>query len=175
MSRQQIVFGITVLAIVLAFYNVSRAHIGWSSLDGLHVLDGLRAHSIRGADLDHELSSLFVCNLLVGWPVLGWVIWGRYSMSAGQATQEALDPQRSFTETTDEHSSDQGSRQVYAQGSAQTLTPHPLAQRVCGSPAIDGYAHVNITCLKESPTALWWKSWKASGGTIDDLQVVIER
>jgi len=29
--------------------------------------------------------------------------------------------------------------------------------RVCGSPAIDGYAHVNETCLRQSPTATGYK------------------
>ncbi|CAI7781205.1 unnamed protein product [Closterium sp. NIES-54] len=30
-------------------------------------------------------------------------------------------------------------------------------ERVCGSPAVDGYAHVNATCLEASPTnRMWW-------------------
>jgi hypothetical protein len=28
-----------------------------------------------------------------------------------------------------------------------------MSTRVCGSPAVDGYAHVNATCLEQSPTA----------------------
>jgi hypothetical protein len=32
--------------------------------------------------------------------------------------------------------------------------------RVCGSPAVDGYAHVKPQCLRESPTAQWWYNAK---------------
>lgn len=35
---------------------------------------------------------------------------------------------------------------------------HPeLYERVCGSPAVDGYAHVNASCLAASPTARWYR------------------
>ena len=29
--------------------------------------------------------------------------------------------------------------------------------RVCGSPAVDGYAHVKPDCLEASPTNKWWQ------------------
>jgi len=44
-----------------------------------------------------------------------------------------------------------------------------LTARVCGSPAVDGYAHVVPKCLEESPTALWWKQYLAKGGKQEDL------
>eukprot|EP00884_Botryococcus_braunii_P023092 jgi/Botrbrau1/9467/Bobra.0252s0088.1 len=50
-----------------------------------------------------------------------------------------------------------------------------LSSRVCGSPAIDGYAHVVPACLESSPTNTYWKKWVASGGTPDQLVVHIER
>lgn len=31
-----------------------------------------------------------------------------------------------------------------------------MTTRVCGSPAVDGYAHVKPECLRSSPTARWW-------------------
>lgn len=49
-----------------------------------------------------------------------------------------------------------------------------LSQRVCGSPAIDGYAHVDPACLETSPTAKWWTGWIGDGGTPDELQVHFE-
>ena len=44
-----------------------------------------------------------------------------------------------------------------------------LTARVCGSPAVDGYAHVEPKCLEGSPTALWWKQYLAKGGRQEDL------
>lgn len=37
--------------------------------------------------------------------------------------------------------------------------------RVCGSPAVDGYAHVDPKCLDESPTAKAWRKLHAEGGS----------
>ena len=38
---------------------------------------------------------------------------------------------------------------------AKSDPSHPLYQRVCGSPAVDGYAHVRPDCLESSPTNRW--------------------
>ena len=32
-----------------------------------------------------------------------------------------------------------------------------LETRACGSPAVDGYAHVKPECLEASPTNQWWQ------------------
>ena len=32
-----------------------------------------------------------------------------------------------------------------------------MQMRVCGSPAVDGYAHVKPDCLEASPTNKWWQ------------------
>ena len=32
-----------------------------------------------------------------------------------------------------------------------------LSTRVCGSPAVDGYSHVDPDCLERSPTNVWWQ------------------
>lgn len=53
-----------------------------------------------------------------------------------------------------------------------------LETRVCGSPAVDGYAHVNNTCLLNSPTARWWRAAAAEvgvAGMAARSQVHIER
>lgn len=55
-----------------------------------------------------------------------------------------------------------------------TSTSHPLYERVCGSPAEDGYAHVDPTCLHNSPTAKWHADFIASGGKGEDLDVHAE-
>lgn len=47
-----------------------------------------------------------------------------------------------------------------------------MEKRVCGSPAVDGYAHVKPECLEDSPTNLWWQQHKPSP---DDLDIHIER
>jgi len=44
--------------------------------------------------------------------------------------------------------------------------------RVCGSPAVDGYAHVKPQCLRESPTAQWW--YNAKPDPYKDLVTHIE-
>mmetsp|Transcript_18462 Transcript_18462/g.44105 ORF Transcript_18462/g.44105 Transcript_18462/m.44105 type:complete len:271 (-) Transcript_18462:395-1207(-) len=49
-----------------------------------------------------------------------------------------------------------------------------LSQRVCGSPAVDGYSHVVPSCLENSPTAQWWIAWRKSGGRLQDLIVHME-
>lgn len=41
--------------------------------------------------------------------------------------------------------------------------PAPL-KRVCGSPAVDGYAHVDAKCLLASPTAVAWRALHPHGG-----------
>ncbi|KAK9803429.1 hypothetical protein WJX72_011992 [[Myrmecia] bisecta] len=50
-----------------------------------------------------------------------------------------------------------------------------LSAHTCGSPAVDGYAHVDATCLAEAPTMQWWKAWTAGGGKPEDLRVHYER
>lgn len=47
-----------------------------------------------------------------------------------------------------------------------------LSTRVCGSPAIEGYAHVDAQCLERSPTNAWWKRAKPQA---DDLLIHIEK
>ncbi|KAK9845704.1 hypothetical protein WJX81_000103 [Elliptochloris bilobata] len=49
-----------------------------------------------------------------------------------------------------------------AEGGA-TAACEALSARVCGSPAMDGYAHVNASCLRSSPAARWWRNAAASG------------
>lgn len=46
-----------------------------------------------------------------------------------------------------------------------------LSTRVCGSPAVDGYAHVDPKCLEESPTAKWWKEHIIGPNKFDELVV----
>lgn len=53
-------------------------------------------------------------------------------------------------------------------GELQTL----LSQRVCGSPAVDGYAHVTPRCLVESPAAQWWNKTNPKP---EDLDIHLER
>ena len=47
-----------------------------------------------------------------------------------------------------------------------------MSTRVCGSPAVDGYAHVKPECMVASPTAAWWRQFKPRP---DDLNIHIER
>lgn len=47
-----------------------------------------------------------------------------------------------------------------------------LESRMCGSPAVDGYAHVEPPCLEASPTNKWWLENKPRP---DDLDIFIER
>ncbi|EFN55718.1 hypothetical protein CHLNCDRAFT_134029 [Chlorella variabilis] len=47
-----------------------------------------------------------------------------------------------------------------------------METRVCGRPAVDGYAHVVPSCLEESPTNKWWQENKPQP---DDLDIHIER
>ena len=44
-----------------------------------------------------------------------------------------------------------------------------LTARVCESPSVDAYAHVDVKCMEQSPTALWWKQYLAKGGKQEDL------
>lgn len=43
---------------------------------------------------------------------------------------------------------------------------------MCGSPAIDGYAHVDVECLRKSPTAQWYFQFRPEP---DDLVVFVDR
>jgi hypothetical protein len=56
--------------------------------------------------------------------------------------------------------------------SAHVALQITMDSRVCGSPAIDGYAHVDIECLRRSPTALWWLRARP---TEEELVTHIER
>ena len=47
-----------------------------------------------------------------------------------------------------------------------------LSTRVCGSPAVDGYAHVKPECLEASPTNKWWQEAKPRP---DELDIHIEK
>eukprot|EP01025_Chloroclados_australasicus_P024425 TRINITY_DN244_c0_g1_i1.p1 TRINITY_DN244_c0_g1~~TRINITY_DN244_c0_g1_i1.p1 ORF type:complete len:257 (+),score=34.33 TRINITY_DN244_c0_g1_i1:225-995(+) len=49
-----------------------------------------------------------------------------------------------------------------------------LSSRVCGSPAVDGYAHVNATCLELSPSNRWWQKYVSVGGQQQDMLPRIE-
>ena len=44
-----------------------------------------------------------------------------------------------------------------------------LTARVCESPSVDAYAHVDIKCMLSSPTASWWRQYLAKGGKQEDL------
>ncbi|GJP53490.1 hypothetical protein CLOM_g12653 [Closterium sp. NIES-68] len=49
-------------------------------------------------------------------------------------------------------------------------------ERVCGSPAVDGYAHVDATCLEGSPTnRLWWSMHPQGGKSGEGLECHVER
>lgn len=50
-----------------------------------------------------------------------------------------------------------------------------METRVCGSPAVDGYQRVNISCLLQSPTARWFRGYTAAGGRYEDMVVHIEQ
>eukprot|EP00798_Chlamydomonas_sp_ICE-L_P002395 gene2395-8703_t len=50
-----------------------------------------------------------------------------------------------------------------------------LSSRVCGQPAIDGYAHVKPECLETSPTAKWWSHFYKHDGRQSELVVHIEK
>ena len=54
-------------------------------------------------------------------------------------------------------------------------TRKALTDRVCGSPAVDGYSHVKPECLETSPTAKWWNSYYEKGGKQADLIVHMEK
>ena len=45
----------------------------------------------------------------------------------------------------------------------------------CGSPAIDGYAHVNLTCLRESPTFQQWAEETHEGKVKEGRRVWVEK
>lgn len=49
-----------------------------------------------------------------------------------------------------------------------------LSARVCGSPAVDGYAHVSPECLESSPTNTWWHEWQQSGASKEHASAVLE-
>lgn len=50
-----------------------------------------------------------------------------------------------------------------------------METRVCGSPAVDGYRHVNVSCILQSPTARWFRDYLAAGGRYEDMVVHIEQ
>ncbi len=53
---------------------------------------------------------------------------------------------------------------VHATHSEQKHHTLPWSRdRMCGSPAVDGYAHVNVTCLEHSETAVHWNEAVALG------------
>ncbi|PSC69437.1 hypothetical protein C2E20_7129 [Micractinium conductrix] len=47
-----------------------------------------------------------------------------------------------------------------------------MEARACGSPAVDGYAHVKPECHQDSPAAQWYQQWQP---TPDELDIWIER
>lgn len=47
-----------------------------------------------------------------------------------------------------------------------------MSSRICGSPATDAYAHVDVACLRASPVARWWLDSRPSP---QDLVAHIER
>ncbi|KAG1663396.1 hypothetical protein FOA52_011674 [Chlamydomonas sp. UWO 241] len=67
--------------------------------------------------------------------------------------------------------------QVHLPGTTTLLTDEgraALMARVCGSPAVDGYSHVDPKCLDASPTAMWWKEYYRLGFRQQDLVAHIE-
>jgi len=90
-------------------------------------------------------------------------------------TQQALQTEQLKTAKVAEVASVGGaSLEGSIAGSVQAPAPE-LSRRVCGSPAVDGYSHVDPACLESSPTALWWKTWlERSRGDMQQLQVHFE-
>jgi hypothetical protein len=55
--------------------------------------------------------------------------------------------------------------------------PFPTCHHLLVTPSFlppSSYAHVNITCLETSPTALWWKAYYRRGGFQTDLLAYLE-
>eukprot|EP00775_Hariotina_reticulata_P013419 gene13419-13547_t len=50
-----------------------------------------------------------------------------------------------------------------------------METRTCQSPAVDAYTHINVTCLKRSPTARYYQEYLAAGGHLQDMVVHIEQ
>jgi hypothetical protein len=54
--------------------------------------------------------------------------------------------------------SQQQQQQQQGHGGADvSVVQRTMQTRVCGSPAVDGYAHVKPECLEASPTNKWWQ------------------
>jgi len=53
---------------------------------------------------------------------------------------------------------EQQQQQRQQQQQQRRRQPAELYDRVCGSPAVGGYAHINATCLRASPTAAWGRA-----------------
>lgn len=67
-----------------------------------------------------------------------------------------------------------GDSNVQHKGTQQGEAQRILSSRVCGSPAVDGYAHVDPACLMDSPTAQWWQTHIISTNRYDDLVTHLE-
>jgi hypothetical protein len=108
------------------------------------------------SDDDYALSHLPAAPSLLGAfllsAVAGLLVFNAtYSLSLRAAAAAASTPCES--------SSSAAAAAAAADPSLQIL----LETRVCGSPAVDGYEHVNASCLLASPTARWYADWTAAG------------
>jgi hypothetical protein len=93
--------------------------------------------------------------------LMGVVLLFSYALSVSRrrSSSAAVDPNAALQQTT-------------RGGGGNKEWQALLETRVCGSPAVDGYAHVKPECLEGSPTNQWWQQHKP---TPDDLDVHIER
>ncbi|KAL4430553.1 hypothetical protein ABPG77_005793 [Micractinium sp. CCAP 211/92] len=76
------------------------------------------------------------------------------------------------TQAADQQQQQQQQQQQRGAGRDMSKVQQLLETRVCGSPAVDGYAHVEPPCLEGSPTNKWWQENKPRP---DDLDIWIER
>ena len=65
--------------------------------------------------------------------------------------------------------------EAYVKGSGEKRGDGVVSGLYCGSPAIDGYAHVNLTCLRESPTFQQWAEETQEGKIKEGRRVWVEK
>lgn len=117
-----------------------------------------------------SLLGAFTVSVMAGLLLFN-VMHGQHWETAEAAAAAAGSSGQTLQQLTDPHA---GALAALGQRGPEPSLQILMETRVCGSPATDGYAHVDDKCLLNSPTARWYRDWVAGGGRPEALVVHLE-
>lgn len=128
--------------------------------------------------MKHWVTKKLCINVaLVGLILLGCLVWWMRPVPHLEPRVDSISVEQTFITPptpSQRQSSNTPSKPAIVEDAQPGHNLDHLFQRTCGSPAVDGYTHVDPNCLINSPTARWYKEHVGSTVPHDKMVAHIE-